>query len=130
MARGTGRPPPVYLTLNKLLTYLLTYMVGREDKRTNNRTMIPALKNNTAAGYKGPVKRELLKCAGLLATRPLVCPELYTTGPRCCKGLSLKQALLNMLMPLDSSRNIGPQRHSSNALGFGSSSSVRPTTFR
>ena len=35
-----------------------------------------------------------------------------------------------LLMPLDSSRNIGPQRHSSNALGFGSSSSVRPTTFR
>ena len=23
VARGTGRPPPVYLTLNKLLTYLL-----------------------------------------------------------------------------------------------------------
>ena len=38
-----GRPAP-------------SYMVGREDKRTNNRTMFPALKNNAAAGYKGPVK--------------------------------------------------------------------------
>ena len=42
-------------------------MVGGEDKRTNNRTMIPTLKNNAAAGYKaGPVKIELLKGAGLL----------------------------------------------------------------
>ena len=36
-------------------------MIGRENKRTNNRTMLPALKNNAAAGYKGPVKIELLK---------------------------------------------------------------------
>ena len=41
-------------------------LVGREDKRTNNRTMIPTLKNNAAAGYQGPVKIELLKGAGLL----------------------------------------------------------------
>ena len=34
-------------------------MVGREDKRSNNRTMIPALKNNAAVGYQGPVKIEL-----------------------------------------------------------------------
>ena len=34
-------------------------MVGREDKSTNNRTMFPALKNNAAADYQGPVKIEL-----------------------------------------------------------------------
>ena len=32
----------------------------------NNRTMLPTLKNNAAAGYQGPVKIELLKGAGLL----------------------------------------------------------------
>ena len=42
-----------------------SYMVGPEDKRTNNRTMLPTLKNNAAAGYQGPVKIELLKGAGL-----------------------------------------------------------------
>ena len=35
-------------------------MVGREDKRTNNGTIFPALKNNAAAGT---VKIELLKGA-------------------------------------------------------------------
>ena len=44
----------------------MSYMVGREDKRTNNRTMLPILKNNAAAGYQGPVKIELLEGAGLL----------------------------------------------------------------
>ena len=29
-----------------------------------NRTMFPSLKNNAAAGYKGPVKIELLKGTG------------------------------------------------------------------
>ena len=51
-----GRPAP----------FASSYMVGREDKRTNNRTMLPALKNNATAGYMGPVKIELLKEAGLL----------------------------------------------------------------
>ena len=51
-----GRPAPL----------ATSYMVGQEDKRTNNRTMLPALKNNAAAGYKGPVEMELLKCLGLL----------------------------------------------------------------
>ena len=41
-------------------------MVGRENKRTNNRTMFPTLKNNAAAGYQGPVKIELLKGADQL----------------------------------------------------------------
>ena len=50
-------------------------MVGREDKRTNNRTMLLALKKTknkqnkqkkTVAGYQGPVKIEVLKGAGLL----------------------------------------------------------------
>ena len=39
--------------LHRLAT---SYMVGREDKRTKSRTMFPALKNNAAAGYQGPVK--------------------------------------------------------------------------
>ena len=42
-------------------------MVGREDKRTNNRTMLPILKNNAAAGYKVPVKLAILKSIGLLS---------------------------------------------------------------
>ena len=41
-------------------------MADRENKRTNNRTMFPALKNIAAAGYQGPVKIELFKGAGLL----------------------------------------------------------------
>ena len=38
-------------------------MVGLEDIRTNNRTMLPTLKNNAAAGYKCQVKIALLKSA-------------------------------------------------------------------
>ena len=53
---GLGRPAP----------FAKSYMVGREDKRTNNRTMFPRLKNNTGAGYQGPVKIELLTDAGLV----------------------------------------------------------------
>ena len=44
-------------------------MIGREHKRTNNRTMLPALKNNAAAGYQGPAKIELLEGAGVLVSR-------------------------------------------------------------
>ena len=43
-----------------------SYMVDRENKRTNNRTMLSALTNSAATGYQGPVKIELLKGAGLL----------------------------------------------------------------
>ena len=44
-----------------------SYMIGRENRRTNNRTILPALKkNNAAAGYKGQVIIGLLKGAGLL----------------------------------------------------------------
>ena len=43
--------------------FALFYMVGQQDKRTNNSTMFPALKINAAAGYKGPVKIKLLKGA-------------------------------------------------------------------
>ena len=42
----------------------MSYMVGRDDKRTNNRTMFSALKENAAAGCKVPAKIELLKGAG------------------------------------------------------------------
>ena len=42
----------------------LLKMVGREYKRTKNRTMQPTLKN--IAGHQGPVKIELLKGAGRL----------------------------------------------------------------
>ena len=51
-----GRPAP----------FAMSYIVGRENKRTNNRTMFPSLKNNAAAAYQGPVRIELLKDAGLL----------------------------------------------------------------
>ena len=44
--------------------FATSYMVGREDKRTNNRTMFPALKSNATACYNGLVKIQLLK--GLL----------------------------------------------------------------
>ena len=36
---------------------------GQQNEQLNN---APRPKNNSAAGYKGPVKLELLKCAGLL----------------------------------------------------------------
>ena len=47
--------------------FAASYMIGRKDKRTNNRTMLPALKNNAAAGYQGPMKIELLKGRSLLS---------------------------------------------------------------
>ena len=47
--------------------FAMSCMVGREDKRMNNRTMLPALKNNAATDYVGPVKFELLMGAGLLS---------------------------------------------------------------
>ena len=52
--------------LGRPASFVTSYMVGREDKRTNKRTMLPTLKNNAAAGYKGPVKIELLRSAGQL----------------------------------------------------------------
>ena len=54
--RLKGRPAPT----------AMFYMVGRKNKRTNNRTMLPAPKSSTAAAYQGPVNIELLKGAGLL----------------------------------------------------------------
>ena len=47
-------------------TQATSCMVGREDKRTNNRTMFPAQGNSAAIGYQCPVKLELLKGADLL----------------------------------------------------------------
>ena len=41
-------------------------MIGRENKRTNNKTMFPTLKNNATAGYQGPAIKELLKCVAIL----------------------------------------------------------------
>ena len=52
--------------LGRLEPFAMSYIVGREDKGTNNGTMLPTAKNNAAAGYQGPVKIELLKGAGLL----------------------------------------------------------------
>ena len=37
-----------------------------EDKRTNDKTMLPTLKNNTPTGYQGPLEIELLKGVGPL----------------------------------------------------------------
>ena len=54
------------IVLARLAPFATFYMFGGEDKRTNNRTMLPALKNNAAVGYQGPVKIELLKGVGLL----------------------------------------------------------------
>ena len=42
--------------LERPASFVTSYMAGREDKRTNNRTMLPNRQNNAAAGYKGPVK--------------------------------------------------------------------------
>ena len=44
----------------------LTGLVERA-KEQNNGKMFPALINNAVAGYKAPVKTELLKGAGLLS---------------------------------------------------------------
>ena len=52
---GEGRPAP----------FSTFYMVGREDKRANNRTMISTLKHNAAAGYQGPAKIKVLKGGGV-----------------------------------------------------------------
>ena len=54
--KNVGRPSP----------FATSYIAGKEDKRMNNRTMLPTLQNNASAGYQGPVKIELLKSAGLL----------------------------------------------------------------
>ena len=45
---------------------LTSHLIGREDKRTNNKTTRLDTKKNGAAGYPGPVKIELRKGAGLL----------------------------------------------------------------
>ena len=51
----------------------MSYMVGREDIRTNNRTMLlAALKHNAAAVYQGPVKIALLKGVGLVSKCSLI----------------------------------------------------------
>ena len=64
-AKGEGRYSGIFT--ERPAPFATSYMVGREDKRTNNRTMFPTLKKNAAAGYKGPVKIELLKGEGLLS---------------------------------------------------------------
>ena len=65
-----GRPAP----------FAASYMVDREDKRTKNRTMLPTLKNNAAAGYQGPLKIELLKGAGLLSFFMVLCSPSEKTA--------------------------------------------------
>ena len=47
-------------------SFATSYMVRREDRRTNNRTMLPALTHNATAACKSPVRTELLKSAGIL----------------------------------------------------------------
>ena len=58
---GNGLLKHVYTMLERPSPFATSSMVGRENKTTNNRTMLPALKNNAAAGYQGPVKIELLQ---------------------------------------------------------------------
>ena len=74
--------------------FATSYMVDREDKRTNNRTMPPTLKNNSAAGYQGPVGKEFLKDAGLLHLRQ------YNRGyPPVLHPLSLVHARVGQSRP-------------------------------
>ena len=47
-----------------------SHIIGREDKRMNNKTMRPDTKNNGAVGYLGPVKIELGK--GAVSSKRLV----------------------------------------------------------
>ena len=46
--------------------FATTHIIGREDKRTNNRTMLQDTKNNAASAYLGPVQTDCRKGAGLL----------------------------------------------------------------
>ena len=64
--------------------FAMSYMVGGEDKRENNRTVLPILKNSAAAGYKGSVKVLLLKGAGLLQMCGLTYdfPDRYKSVPQ------------------------------------------------
>ena len=48
------------------VSFATSYMVCREEKRTNNSTILLALKNNEPAGYQCPVEIVLLKGADLL----------------------------------------------------------------
>ena len=60
--------------LERPAPFATSYIVNRENKTRNNGTMFPALKDNAAAGYQGPVKIELLrllKGAGLLGSTEL-----------------------------------------------------------
>ena len=51
-------------------------MVCREDKRTDNRTILPTLKNNAAAGYQSPVKIEIFKgCRSTAALFTCTAPQ-------------------------------------------------------
>ena len=53
--------------VRRTASFATSYLVGREDKRTDNRTKLSSpKKNNAAAVYKGLVKLELLKGAGQL----------------------------------------------------------------
>lgn len=56
-----GRPAP----------FAASNMVCREDKRTNNRTILPTLKHNAAVSYQSPVKIEILK--GFRSTALFTC---------------------------------------------------------
>ena len=40
-------------------SHIISLVERRENKRTNNRTMLPVLKSNVAAGYQGPVETDI-----------------------------------------------------------------------
>ena len=50
--------------------YMVVWSRGQKNEQQNN---APSLKNNAAAGYKGPVKIDVLKGAGLLIFVMVVC---------------------------------------------------------
>ena len=54
---------PYACTLGLPVPFAPSYMAGRKDKRTNNRTMIPTLKHNEPAGSS---ENSAFKGAGLL----------------------------------------------------------------
>ena len=57
-----------FLQDNRPALFATSYMVGREEKRPNNRTMFPNVKKNAAAGYESPEKIEMLKGVALLSS--------------------------------------------------------------
>ena len=55
----------LYVKVGRPAPFATSYMIGREDKRTNNRTMHPALKHNADCRLSGSIENRALKGAGV-----------------------------------------------------------------